>query len=122
MVIGMIQSQNVHRERVWRVCGQSRSSCPVSLLVDFAVGCLTLRINVVLAHHVLIQQALSECPSERLYLSLDTTVVWNSFCIVWEGVVYRGRTVPVAWRVVAHSLEHGTIVDDFIGYCGKRHD
>jgi len=36
-------------------------------------------------------------------MSLDTTVVWNCFCIVWVGVVYRGRTVPVAWRVVAHS-------------------
>jgi Transposase DDE domain len=25
------------------------------------------------------------------------------FCIVWVGVVYRGRTVPIAWRVVAQS-------------------
>jgi hypothetical protein len=38
-----------------------------------------------------------------MYLSLDTTVVWNCFCIVWVGVVYRGRTVPIAWRVVAQS-------------------
>jgi len=40
---------------------------------------------------------------ERLYLSLDTTLVWNCFCIVWVGVVYRGRTVPVAWRIVVQS-------------------
>jgi hypothetical protein len=25
------------------------------------------------------------------------------FCIVWVGVVYRGRTVPVVWQVVAQS-------------------
>lgn len=25
------------------------------------------------------------------------------FCIVWVGVVYRGRTVPVAWRIVVQS-------------------
>lgn len=25
------------------------------------------------------------------------------FCIVWVGVIYRGRTVPVAWRVVTQS-------------------
>ena len=30
-------------------------------------------------------------------------MVWNRFCIVWVGVVYRGRSVPVAWRVVAQS-------------------
>jgi len=30
-------------------------------------------------------------------------MVWNIFCIVWVGVVYRGRTVPIAWRIVAQS-------------------
>jgi hypothetical protein len=38
-----------------------------------------------------------------MYLSLDTTVVWNCLCIVWVGVVYRGRTIPIAWRVVAQA-------------------
>ena len=51
----------------------------------------------------LVQQALSKWGKKRLYLSLDTTVVWNCFCIVWVGVVYRGRTIPIAWRVVAQS-------------------
>lgn len=55
------------------------------------------------AHHALIQQALAEWGEERLYLSLDTTVVWNCFCLVWVGVVYRGRTVPVAWKVVSQA-------------------
>jgi Transposase DDE domain len=45
----------------------------------------------------------SKRPPERLYLSLDTTPVWNCCCIVWVGVVYRGRTVPIAWRIVAQS-------------------
>lgn len=34
---------------------------------------------------------------------MDTTVMWNCFCIVWVGVVYRDRTVPVAWQVVRQS-------------------
>lgn len=61
------------------------------------------RIDVASAHHLLIQQALSGWQHERLYLSLDTTVVWNCFCIVWVGVVFRGRTIPIAWRIVAQS-------------------
>jgi hypothetical protein len=61
------------------------------------------RIDAVAAHHALMQQALSQWQPQRLYLSLDTTVVWNCFCIIWVGVVYRGRTVPIAWRVVAQS-------------------
>ena len=56
-----------------------------------------------IAHQTLVQQGLSLWGKERLYLSLDTTLVWNCFCIVWVGVVYRGRTVPVAWRIVVQS-------------------
>jgi Transposase DDE domain len=48
-------------------------------------------------------QALSHWGSKRLYLSLDTTLVWQCFCIVWVGVVYRGRTVLVAWRIVPQA-------------------
>ncbi|HEY9641780.1 MAG TPA: hypothetical protein V6C57_14930, partial [Coleofasciculaceae cyanobacterium] len=61
------------------------------------------RIDVASAHHALIQQALSQWKQKRLHLSLDTTLVWNCFCIVWVGVVYRGRTIPIAWRIVASS-------------------
>ncbi|NJL58151.1 hypothetical protein HC928_25830 [bacterium] len=61
------------------------------------------RIDVVSAHHALVGQAVSQWKQERLYLSLDTTLVWNCFCIVWVGVVYRGRTLPIAWRIVAQS-------------------
>ena len=61
------------------------------------------RIDVTAAHPALMQQALSEWHHERLDLSLDTTVVWNCFGVVWVGVVYRGRTVPAAWRVVVQS-------------------
>ena len=102
MVIGMIQSQKVHLNG-FGVYVVSRAQVAQSHQRRFRRWLSNRRINVVLAHHLLIQQALSEWKSERLYLSLDTTVVWNSFCIVWVGVVYRGRTVPVAWRVVAHS-------------------
>lgn len=55
------------------------------------------------AHHALMQQALSMWGKQRLYLSLDTTVVWNCFCIQRVGVVYRGRTLPVAWTVVVQA-------------------
>ncbi|WP_206756529.1 hypothetical protein [Pseudanabaena sp. FACHB-2040] len=34
---------------------------------------------------------------------MDTTLAWNCFCIVWVGVVYRGRTVPIAWKAVRQS-------------------
>lgn len=102
MIIGMIQSQSVHLNG-FGVYVKSRAQVAQSHQRRFRRWLSNRRINVVVAHHVLIRQALSQWSRERLYLSLDTTVVWNCFCIVWVGVVYRGRTVPVAWRVVAQS-------------------
>lgn len=102
MVIGIIQSQNVHLNG-FGVYVKSRAQMAQSHQRRFRRWLSNRRIDVVSAHQVLVRQALSEWRRERMYLSLDTTVVWNYFCIVWVGVVYRGRTVPVAWRVVAQS-------------------
>jgi hypothetical protein len=102
MIVGMIQSQSVHLNG-FGVYVVSRAKVAQSHQRRFRRWLSNRRINVISAHHALIGQALTEWKAERLYLSLDTTVVWNCLCIVWVGVVYRGRTVPVAWQVMAHS-------------------
>lgn len=102
MIIGMIESQNVHLNG-FGVYVNSRAQIAQSHQRRFRRWLSNRRINVVAAHHALVRQALSGWQQERRYLSLDTTLVWNCFCIVWVGVVYRGRTVPVAWQVVAQS-------------------
>jgi hypothetical protein len=102
MMIGMIQSQNVHLNG-FGVYVISRAQVAQSHQRRFRRWLSNRRIDVVAPHHALVGQALSQWGRERLYLSLDTTVVWNCFCIVWVGVVYRGRTLPIAWRVVAQS-------------------
>jgi Transposase DDE domain len=102
MIIGIIQSQNVHLNG-FGVSVVSRAQVAQSPQRRFRRWLSNRRINGVAVHQALIQQAMGQWQGERLYLSLDTTVVWNCFCIVWVGVVYRGRTVPIAWRVVAQS-------------------
>jgi hypothetical protein len=37
-------------------------------------------------------------------LALDTTLVWNRYCLIRIAVIYRGRAVPLVWEV----LEHGS--------------
>ncbi len=102
MIIGMIQSQNVHLNG-FGVYVQSRATYAQSHQRRFRRWLSNRRIDVMAAHHSLVAHALSQWGNQRMYLSLDTTMVWNCFCIVWVGVVYRGRTVPIAWRVVAQS-------------------
>ncbi len=102
MMVGMLHSQNVHLSG-FGVYVHSRASFAQSHQRRFRRWLDNRRISVSSPHQALVKQTLANWGSKRLYLSLDTTLVWNCFCIVWVGVVYRGRTVPVAWRVVAQS-------------------
>jgi hypothetical protein len=102
MMLGIIESEKVYPSG-FEVYVQSRATYTQSHQRRFRCCLLNRRIDTMSAYHALLRYALSQWHDERMYLSLDTTVVWNCFCIVWVGVVYRGRTVPIAWRVVAQS-------------------
>jgi hypothetical protein len=102
MIIGIIESQNVHLSG-FGVYIKSRAQKAQPHQRRFRRWLSNRRIDTMAAHHALMAQALSQWGQPRLYLSLDTTVVWNCYCLVWVGVVYRGRTVPIAWKVVRQS-------------------
>ena len=38
-----------------------------------------------------------------LYLALDTTMLWEQYCMIRLSVIYRGRAVPLSWDVLAHA-------------------
>lgn len=40
---------------------------------------------------------------KRLYLSLDTSMLWNRYCMIHLSVVCCGRAVPLLWRVIEHG-------------------
>jgi hypothetical protein len=56
--------------------------------------------------------ALSGWKSHRLYLALDTTVLWDRYCMIHLSVVCCGRAVPLLWKV----LEHGSAAVAFHEY------
>jgi hypothetical protein len=119
MIIGIIQSQNVHLNG-FGVYVVSRAQLAQSHQRRFRRWLSNRRIDVVSAHQVLIQQALSQWQQERLYLSLDTTLVWNCFCIVWVGVVYRGRTIPIASANCRPIQQCCQVMDDSTGTAASR--
>jgi hypothetical protein len=61
------------------------------------------RINIHRLYKPLIQSALANWHEECLYLTLDTSTYWEEYCLVRLAVVYRGRALPVVWRVLKHS-------------------
>ncbi len=61
------------------------------------------RINIHRLYKPLIQSALATWEAECLYLCLDTSLFWEEYCLIRLAVVYRGRSIPLAWRVLEHA-------------------
>ncbi len=61
------------------------------------------RINIHRLYKPLIQAALATWGEACLYLSLDTFLYWEEYCLVRLSVVYRGRALPIIWRVLKHD-------------------
>ncbi len=51
----------------------------------------------------MIQAALANWQEEQIYLSLDTSLFWDEYCLVRLAVVHRGRALPLVWRVMEHG-------------------
>jgi hypothetical protein len=62
-----------------------------------------IRINVEKIYLPLALAALKGWQEHRLYLALDTTVLWNRFCMIHISVVCCGRAIPLLWKVLEHS-------------------
>jgi hypothetical protein len=39
---------------------------------------------------------------QTLHLALDTTMLWNRFCVVVLSVVAHGRAIPLLWQTLEH--------------------
>jgi hypothetical protein len=52
----------------------------------------------------LLQAALADWQAgERVYVALDTTVLPGGYVLIRTALIYRGRALPVAWRVLKHD-------------------
>jgi Transposase DDE domain len=41
-------------------------------------------------------------PGQALHLAIDTTVLWNRFCVVTLSLVCHGRAIPLLWQTLEH--------------------
>lgn len=60
------------------------------------------RINVQRLYSPIIEAALATWDEPEITLLEDTTQLWNTYCLIRISVQYRGRAVPIAWRVLKH--------------------
>ena len=102
MVVGLIQAECV-RLPAWVPFVQGRAQYAQSTQRRFRRWLANRRIEVAPLYGPLIQQALREWGTHTLYLALDTSRLWNQYCLIRLSVVYRGRAVPIVWEVLKHG-------------------
>jgi hypothetical protein len=102
MMTGLIQSGTISLT-AWVPYVHSRAVYAQSTVRRFRRWLSNPRIAVHRLYGPLIQQALAEWGQRKLYLALDTSMLWGEFCLVRIAVVYRGRAVPLVWKVLKHG-------------------
>ena len=61
------------------------------------------KIDVLALYGPLMQHALVGWGEQALYVALDTSMLWNTYCLIRLSVIYRGRAVPLVWSVLQHG-------------------
>jgi hypothetical protein len=51
----------------------------------------------------LVMNAIQGWKKEQVFLALDTTMLWNEYCMVNLSIVCGGRAVPLLWKVLKHA-------------------
>jgi hypothetical protein len=101
MIVGLMQSGNIGLT-AWAPYVHSRAVYAQSRVRRFARWLDNHRIDVHALYGPLMQQALTEWGSNLLSLALDTSTLWNTYCLVRISLVYRGRAIPIVWKVLEH--------------------
>ena len=64
-----------------------------------------VHVRVQALYVLLVQAALADWkPIGRVYVALDVSVIKDSpFALIRVSLIYRGRAIPLAWRVLMHA-------------------
>ena len=101
MMVGLIQSGWISLT-AWPPYVVSRARDAQSTVRRFRRWLDNDKIDVLSLYGPLLQQALAEWGEQALYVALDTSMLWNTYCLIRLSVIYRGRAVPLVWCVLEH--------------------
>ena len=102
MMVGLIYSGCISLS-AWAPYVVSRAQYAQSTARRFRRWLGNDQIDVLSLYGPLMQQALVEWGEQALYVALDTSMLWNTYCLIRLSVIYRGRAVPLVWGVLQHG-------------------
>jgi DDE family transposase len=111
MMVGLLCSKTV-RLGAWTPCVVRPAQYAESLVRRFRRWLANNRITVEPLYGPLLEQAVVGWVGKRMYVAWDTSMLWNTYGLIRLSIIYRGRAVPLGWRVI----EHGSAAVSFETY------
>ncbi len=102
MVVGLILSGEIHLSE-WVVYVTGRAQYAASSVRRMMRWLDNPRVAATTLYGPLIADALQSWGEPTLYLALDTSLLWNRYCLIRLSVTYQGRAVPLIWQVIEHA-------------------
>jgi Transposase DDE domain len=102
MMTGLIESGLISLTQ-WVPFVHGRAVYAQSSVRRFTRWLANERIDVHQLYGPLIQQGLGSWGRHTLYLALDTSLLWEQYCVIRISVIYRGRAIPLVWQVIEHA-------------------
>jgi hypothetical protein len=102
MMVGLIQAGWISLT-AWAPYVGSRARYAQSTVRRFRRWLDHDNIDVVSLYGPCIEHALAAWGERVLYVALDTSMLWNMYCLIRLSVIYRGRAVPLVWCVLQHG-------------------
>lgn len=101
MLVGLLSSLHVALPQ-WIPYVICRARFAQSTQRRFARWLHNRRISVLHLYAALLKPVLADFQDRQVYLALDTTMLWNAYCAVYISLIYRGRMIPLVWKVMEH--------------------
>jgi len=106
MMVGLLHSGWINLP-AWAPYVVSRAQYRQSTVRRFRRWLDNDKIEVFSLYGPLMQHALAQWGEHVLSLALDTSMLWNTYCMIRLAVIYRGRAIPLVWLVLEHGSAQG---------------
>lgn len=102
MINGLICSSKINLSE-WESYVVSRATQAQSIERRWQRFIHNRRIKIKSIYVPLVMAAIHKWDGQRLYLALDTTVLWNQYCMIHLSIICGGRAIPLLWKVMKHK-------------------
>jgi hypothetical protein len=102
MMVGLIAEGKVNLTKwIDHVCSKAQIAQSTQRRLSRWVN--NPRINPAKLYSPVVKAVFANWQDPAIYLSLDTSMLWDEYCIIRVSVVHLGRAMPVGWRVLKHD-------------------